>query len=276
MNPRPPSSRSRFLTAGEQRIYVQEWGEGPTLLCVHGLGGGAHFFRALGPALAGTARSVAIDLPGCGLSPRIDACSFESAASLLIELARRSGWAPLVLLGHSMGTIIALEFARQAAELVRGLVLVGGLPEPRAAARSRIMQRIDQVRRDGLAAVGEQAVATNFSERTRSELPELTGLFARAFELQSAESYVAWAETLCAWTAKPLPALDRLPSLLITGEEDLYAPPAEVEGFVQELRRTSPASEARLEIMPDCGHLPFLERPAAFATLVRTFLEHRS
>ena len=276
MNPRPPSSRSRFLTAGEQRVYVQEWGEGPTLLCVHGLGGGGHFFSALGPALAGAACTVAIDLPGCGLSPRPDACSFEAAASLLMDLARRNDWAPLVLLGHSMGAIIALEVARHAPDLVRGLVLAGGLPEARAAARSRIEQRLDHVRRDGLAGIGEQAVATNFSERTRSERPELTGLFARAFELQSADAYVAWGETLCAWTAKPLPPLDRVPALVVTGEEDLYASPADVEAFVQELRRSRHASDARLEIMADCGHLPFLERPAAFAALVRTFLEDRS
>jgi pimeloyl-ACP methyl ester carboxylesterase len=276
VNLRPPSSRSRFLAAGEQRVYVQEWGEGPTLLCVHGLGGGAHFFGALGPTLAGTARSVAIDLPGCGLSPRTGTCSFEAAAALLIELARRNAWAPLVLLGHSMGTIIALEVVRQARELVRGLVLVGGLPEPRTAARSRIAQRIDHVRREGLAGIGEQAVAANFSERTRSERPELTGLFARAFELQSADGYVSWGRTLCAWRAKPLPPLDRIPALVVTGEEDLYAPPADVEAFVQELRRSRPVSDARLEIMADCGHLPFLERPAAFAALVRAFREHRS
>lgn len=272
------------MTAGGARLHVQEWGAGPTLLCVHGLGGGGHFFSALGPLLADACRTVAVDLPGCSLSPAAANCTFEEAAATLIDLIRQEGWSTCRVLGHSMGTIVALEIAREAPELLAGLILVGGLPEPRGAARARISNRIAHVRAEGLTGVGEQTVAANFSLRSRQERPEVTGLFARAFELQSADAYIRWAETLCGWAARPLPVLEPLPCLLVTGDEDLYAPPGDVEAFADSLRtrRSAGAAEegrptrgsgtVEVQIMRDCAHLPFLEQPQAFAALVRQFL----
>ena len=267
MSPRPRSSRSRDAEVDGTRLHVQEWGAGPTLLCVHGLGGGGHFFSGIGPALAGDCHTVAVDLPGSGLSPAMPPFSFDAAASILIDLARQESWQPLSVLGHSMGAIIGLEIVRQAPEMVGSLVLVGGLPEPQPAARTRIADRISEIRRAGLIGIGEQAVAANFSRRTRAERPELTGLFARLFEGQSAEGYIAAAEALCAWCAPPLPPLDTVRCLVVTGDEDLYAPPDAVRAFA----RTLPAG-SRVDVMPDCGHLPFLEQPLAFAEIVRRFL----
>lgn len=271
MSQLPPSCRSRFVTAGPARLYVQEWGTGPTLLCVHGLGGGGHFFSALGPALAGCCRTVAVDLPGSGLSPPLPEFSFDAVASVLVSVSRQEDWQHLCVLGHSMGTILALEAAREAPGLVRGLVLVGGLPEPLPAARTRLAGRVERVRRDGMAGLGAQAVSANFSERTQTERPELTGLFARAFEMQSAEVYIDTAEALCAWSARPLPPLADVPCLVISGAEDTYAPPDAVRAFAASL----PAGTA-VEVLPDCGHLPFLEQPVAFAAIVHEFLAPES
>jgi len=247
---------------------VQEWGEGPPLVCVHGLGGDASFFSGLGPALADHCRTIAVDLPGCGRSPAVPAVSFDLAASILVDLARHESGQALSVLGHSMGTIVALEAARQAPDLIRSLVLVGGLPEPRDASRARIAERIDRIRREGLAGVGEQAASANFARVTRIGRPDVTSAFARAFEAQSAEDYIAWAEALCGWRARPLPSLEHVPCLVITGEEDQYAPPDAVREFGQAL----PAG-TRIEVMADCGHLPFLEQPLEFAALVGTFLD---
>jgi 3-oxoadipate enol-lactonase len=259
-------------------MYVETWGDAaaPTLLCLHGLGGGTHFFGALGASLAGQYHVIAIDQPGSGLSPLGGATfSFDAVADLVVTLARGEhvGGQPVYLLGHSMGTILALEVIRRAPDLAAALIIVGGLPEPLPGARTRIRDRVEAIRRrdlagfSRLAGIGAEVVAANFSRRSQAERPELTALFAKLFDRQDPVAYTATAEALAAWTARELPPLDRVPCLVITGEEDRYAPPDAIQAFA----RTLP-SGTRLEIMRDCGHLPFLEQPAAFAALVSSFL----
>lgn len=268
--------RGEFVDAGGARVYVDTWGaaDTPGLWCLHGLGGGTHFFGALGasPTLAGQCRIIAIDQPGSGLSPLQGAFSFDETADLVAALLKASGQGqPVYLLGHSMGTILALEVIRRAPDLAAALICVGGLPEPLPGARTRIRDRVEAIRRRGadagLAGLGSEVVAANFSNRSRTERPELTALFAKLFERQDAAAYASTAEALAAWTARELPPLDAVPCLVITGEEDRYAPPDAVRAFV----RTLPP-RTRVEIMRDCGHLPFLEDPAAFAAIVASFL----
>jgi 3-oxoadipate enol-lactonase len=282
-----------FVDVGTARLYLETWGTAgaTTLLALHGLGGGTHFFGALGVHLASLCRSVAFDLPGSGLSPPLCAAdaldaahrappdvaaapafSIDAVADLAVSVARSSyarGRA-LYLLGHSMGTIIALEAIRRAPDLATGLIVVGGLPEPLPEARRRLRDRVALIRRGGMVAVTNDVVAANFSERSRIERPELGACFSKLFAWQDAEAYAVTASALATWTARDLPPLDRVTCLAITGEEDRYAPPDEVRAFARALPPST-----RVEIMRDCGHLPFLEQPATFAAIVSAFLRER-
>jgi 3-oxoadipate enol-lactonase len=272
-------TQSGFVEVGTARLYREAWGAAgaPVLLCLHGLGGGTHFFGALGVHLSGQCRTIAIDLPGSGLSPRLDAeplpaFSFDAVADLLVSLARTEhARAPAVcLLGHSMGAILALEMIRRSEELAVGLIVVGGLPEALPPARRRIRDRIAAIRERGIAMVSTEVAAANFSTRSQTERPELTACFAKLFAGQDAAAYVDTASALAAWTARELPPLDRVSCLAVTGEEDRYAPPDAIRAFARAL----PAA-TRVEIMRECGHLPFLERPATFAAIVSAFLRER-
>lgn len=286
------SAHGGFVEVNGTQLYLDAWGDAgaPVLLCLHGLGGGTHFFGELGASLALQYRIIAIDLPGSGLSPMASAghapasFSFDAVADLVVAVARsehvggqhlgshdvgghHGGVQPVYLLGHSMGTILALEAIRRSPDLAAGLIMVGGLPEPLPGARARIRGRAETIRRRGIAGIGAEAVAANFSRRSQTERPELTARFAKLFDRQDPVAYAGTANALAAWTARELPPLDRVPCLVITGDEDLYAPPDAIHAFA----RTLPAN-TRIEIMRDCGHLPFLEQPAAFAALVSSFL----
>jgi 3-oxoadipate enol-lactonase len=269
-----------FVDIGNARVYLEAYlgAERPVLLCLHGLGGGTHFFGALGAALTDQCRTVAIDLPGSGLSPPLAPAnpsasfSFDAVADLVVSLARSEHvrGSAVYLLGHSMGTILALEAIRRSPDLAAGLIIVGGLPEPLPAARMRIRDRADTIRRRGIAGMGGEVVAANFSRRSRIERPELAACFAKLFDRQDAAAYADTADALAAWTARELPPLDRVPCLAITGEEDRYAPPDAVHVFARML-----PARTRVEVLRDCGHLPFLEQPAVFATLVASFLREQ-
>jgi 3-oxoadipate enol-lactonase len=271
-----PEARAhgRFVEVGTARLHLESWGaaRAPVLLCLHGLGGGTHFFGALGVALAGHCRTVAVDQPGSGLSRPLLSFSFDTVADLVVGLARTEPvrGAAVCLLGHSMGTILALETIRRSPDLAVGLIMVGGLPEAPALARTRIRDRVHAIHQRGIATVATEVVAANFSHRAQLERPELTASFAEVFARQDSAAYADTAEALAAWRARTLPPLDRVPCLALTGEEDRYAPPDAVRRFA----RTLPAG-TRLEIMCECGHLPFLEQPDAFAAIVSSFLRER-
>ncbi len=248
-------------------LHVERWGDGPLLLCVHGLGGGGYFFRGLGNRLARRCRTLAIDLPGSGQSPPVAAFSIESSAALLVALARRERATRVCLLGHSLGTIVALEAIRQVPGLAAAFIAVGGVPEPLPDARARLRARIDHVRAHGLRGLGDQAVAANFSGRTQQERPEIAALFARLFETQDARSYADTAEALVRWSAPPLPDLTGVSCMVVTGAEDRYAPPDAVRTFARQL----PPGTA-VEIVPGCAHFPFLEQPARFTESIERLL----
>ncbi len=233
-----------------------------SLLCLPGLGGGRYFFARLEPALAATCRVVTTDHP----TPFSFDVEIDRAIDL-VERERASGQ-QVLLLGHSMGTIVALEAIRRAPGLVAGLIVVGGLPEPSPESRARIGARADIIRHRGITGIGQTVMAANFSARSQRERTDVTAMFVDQFERQDPTDYADTADALASWIARPLPPLDDVGCLVITGEEDRYAPPEAIRAFARGL----PAS-TRVEIMRDCGHLPFLEDPAACAGLIEEFVK---
>ncbi len=243
----------------------------PILVCLPGLGGGRYFFEPLGPLLADVCRTVAIDPFPMPSGQTFAPFAFDPAADLVVAFAREERAAAsgsrVCLLGHSMGTILALEAIRRSPDLFDRLIIVGGLPEPLPESRSRIRTRADAIRQRGIIGMGAEVVAANFSMRSQRERPTLIAWFIDRFERQDPATYADTADALASWHARALPPLDRVSCLAITGEEDRYAPPDAIRAFA----RTLPA-DTRVEIMPDCGHLPFLEDPPAFAAHVTAFL----
>jgi len=245
-------------------MYVEESGTGRTVLAIHGLGGGAWFFTELARELQ-TIRLLAVELTGTGRSPGV--ASMAGWVADLESLVAARSHAPIVLLGHSMGTIIALHAWRAWPQRIRGLVLVGGLPQVRPAIRQRLSDRIAALEgASSLAGWGPRVSPGVFSPATSREHPEVVSRFDRQFEEQPVDSYVRCTRILLDADARAIaPSVD-VPTLIVSGEDDQYAPPDSAAAFA----RTVPT--ARFEVMPGCGHLPFLERPRAFAAVMNAFL----
>jgi pimeloyl-ACP methyl ester carboxylesterase len=253
-------------------MYVEDTGKGPPLLVIHGLGGGAWFFGGFAGRLRSRHRVLAVDLPGTGRSPAPpEGPSIEAWVRALGELVRARAGGPVAIVGHSMGTIVALKAWEAWPALIGSLVFVGGLPEPRPAIRERLAARAADVRANGIAGWGARAAPGNFSAATVERNPELIALYARLFDAQAPDDYAACCDILCGASATRIVPTVRVPCLAITGADDQYASPADVRGFMEAI--PAPHREA---VIPDCGHLPFLEAPEAFAGTVSAFLESAS
>jgi pimeloyl-ACP methyl ester carboxylesterase len=93
-------------------VHVQETGSGePQLLLLHGLGATGDVWAAMLDTAAAhwPGRVVAPDLPGHGESPPLDAYSFEALAAAVAPTVQDAS--RLVVLGHSLGGVLALELA---------------------------------------------------------------------------------------------------------------------------------------------------------------------
>jgi pimeloyl-ACP methyl ester carboxylesterase len=259
---------NRFLTSSGSAIYFEETGSGPPILAVHGLGGGAWFFAGLARRLASDVRVIAVDLPGSGRSTASSGgMSIERWTADLGELAETLIGEPIVLLGHSMGTIIALHAAAAWPQaLLRGLIFAGGLPEPLPAVKERLGRRADLLEQQGIEGTGAVVAAANFSPAILASHPELVGLFERALEAQDANAYARGCRILMSASAEHLVETVRVPSLSISGADDQYAPPDPVAAFTRRV------PGCRAELLRECGHFPFLEQPERFADLVRRFV----
>ena len=104
----PLRTRSRFVDAGGYRWHLQELGDGPLLLLVHGTGAATHSWRDLAPSLAKSFRVLALDLPGHAFTRplgRLDS-SLAGMAGAVAKLLGTLGTEPAIVVGHSAGAAI--------------------------------------------------------------------------------------------------------------------------------------------------------------------------
>jgi len=260
----------RFAAPSGSSIVFDVVGTGPPVLALHGVGGGAYFFRGFAQRVAGQHRVIAVDLPGTGRSHAAPgAMSLETWIADLDALVAATIDEPVAIVGHSLGTILALEAWAAWSSRIDRLVFVGGLPEPRPLIRERLGTRREALRNaTTLAGWGEKVSPGNFAAATFSQRPEVVGLFERAFEMQPVQSYTRSLEILLAASATAIVPSVTVPCLSVSGAEDQYAPPDVVSTFLDAL-----PSPPERHVWPDVGHLPFFEAPEEFARVVGGFLD---
>jgi len=129
-------------------------GAGSTVfVLVHGIGVSSRYFERLVPALAEEGRVIAVDLPGFGKAKPLRRVRGFSIADFADSVARALdglGVADAVIVGHSMGTQVAVALGARRPDLVRGLALLGPVmaPEDRNALKAGVLLGIDIFRED--------------------------------------------------------------------------------------------------------------------------------
>lgn len=254
---------------GGDPLLVDDLGRGSGLICLHGIGGGSYFFTGLSRSLINSRRVISFDMPGTGFNLNaVDRFSIEAAVEATIELIDLVSPEPSVLLGHSMGTIVALKAYEQRPDSVAGLIFLGGLPAPVQAIKNKLTARVSRIAEVGMNGVGEEAMPGIFAEGTLRVRRQLVGMFQRLLELNPEESYVQSIEALVAASAEDVVAKVNVPCLAITGTEDLYASPTDVQSFADAI-----PAEVDVQFFKNCGHMVFYEDPARFNESVNTFLQ---
>ncbi|MGG5811505.1 alpha/beta fold hydrolase BchO [Falsiroseomonas sp. CW058] len=269
----PNRAASRFVAAAGIRWHVQEMGQGPALLLLHGTAAATHSWRDLMPLLAARFRVVAPDLPGHGFTDPVPQArlSLPGMAASVAALCEALGLAPARVAGHSAGAAILLRMALDGRIAPDRVVSLNGallpLGERNAAffkGAAKLLVGLPFV--PGLFAwrAGDRAVSERLLRDTGSRIDARgVDLYARLFRHRA---HVAAALGMMAnWDLAPL--LRDLPRLaprllLVVGAGDRAVPPRQAE----QVRARLPS--ARVVVLPGLGHLAHEERPVEAARLI--------
>jgi len=215
-------------------------------------------------------RVLAPNLSGFGGAEGEEGWSIDFAATFVDEyLAAQTVTEPVVLCGLSMGGYIALSFARQFPEKLKGLILADTRAEADdAKAKEGRAAMIALATEKGSEAVAEMMLPKMLNETTRTTRLLVVEAVRSMIEQQPAASIVAAIEALRDRPdATPGLAAIAVPTLVIVGADDGVTPPALAKTLVDAI------PGATLETIPDAGHLSNLEAPQAFNAAVVQFLE---
>ena len=252
------------------RIAVEDEGEGPVVVCIHGLGGSSNTWTPLMPAMA-RHRVVRIDLPGSGRSQRVEgALSIEGYVDTILRVCDRLSVTRAHWVGHSMGTIVVQHLAALQPKAVASVALFGPLVAPPDAARTAMRARAAKAR-EGIVAMHEITTAllnAAISGDTRERQPDAVAFVRESLMRQDGEAYARSCEALAGAQAAAVEKIEA-PVLLVTGDEDGVAPPQSVRAMADRLHG---AKSTKVVVLPRCGHWTPIERPGECQRELREFL----
>ena len=250
-------------------------GSGPTtVLMLHGIGGGHVAFAPQVETLAAAGyRAVAWDMPGYGHSAPIEPYTFKGLAQSCVDLIDALQCEHVVLLGHSMGGMVAQEVVARRPERVSRLVLCGtsaafGKRSDGRSADAWAKQFIAQ--RTAPLDAGQ-----SMAEVAQKLVPQMVGPGSLSEGVRLAEHCMAGVPAAtyrraldCIVTFDRQAALAGIgvPTLLVGGEFDRVAAPAVMKQMAAAIPR------ARYAELPGIGHLMNLEAPDEFDGLLLDFL----
>ena len=274
---------SKTLRVNDLALHYLELGkaDAPPIVCVHGYTGSADAFNALARHLQDRYRILALDVRGHGESAWSEAGAYryEDQANDLAEFAKRLGLDKFVLIGTSMGGIIAMAYAAEHAERLSGLVVNDIGPEAEAGTQ-RITQMVGS-RPDEFATLEEamayrRAMSPILATRSAEDQHELAlGVLRRRADgkwgWKMDPAYIR-QRVENGPPARPLlwPALQALPcpTLVVWGTESDVLSEAQAQHMVDVLPRGG------LVRVLGIGHAPTLVEPVVLAALDR-FLGNR-
>ncbi len=189
--------------------------------------------------------------------------SFEAMARRTLEQAE----GPLWLAGHSMGGRVALEAWRMAPERIAGLALMDtGVHGVRPEERAVRMGMVKLARTEGMAAVIERWLPPMIHPDRLNDVvlyDAIAGMIRRASPEQFEKQQHALLTRPDATGYLPSIAC---PTLVMTGRQDAWSPPAQHEQIAAAI------PGATLTIIEDCGHMSTLEKPGEVTALLRSWL----
>lgn len=236
------------------------------IILLHGWGGSWQSWTPIISALKSKYTVYALDLPGFGLSKLTTAYNTKDYSEDLKEFLVREKITNPILVGHSFGGQIAVRYALENSESLKGLVLVDA-----AVVRNNTASTLFNIT---VARLGKQLIAKtplkHYYKQLRNHYYKLRRI--EASDYFAIEDNPPLAETLSNIMREDLLSLCykiNTPTLLFWGEND----PTELTPLKQGKLIQSVIKNSKLVIIPKVGHFSYLEAPDEFVSELINFIK---
>lgn len=252
-------------------LHMETEGQGPELVLLHGWGLHGGVWDTLMPRLTPHLRVTRIDLPGHGRSRDIPMPPSLTELTLQTMAAVPPG---AVVLGWSLGGLVALEAALRMPQRLRGLILANSTPRfitaedwPHAMPPETLQEFAQGLTQDYKETLQRfLSLQVRGDESARASLRQLRdALFAHG-EPDTA-SLATGLEILKDSDLRPKLKDVSVPALVLAGGYDRLTPAAASEYIAEHI------PGARLEVFPKSAHAPFISHADAFVTAVLGFMQ---
>jgi pimeloyl-ACP methyl ester carboxylesterase len=269
------------------RVFTRRAGAGrPAMLLIHGYAASLFTWHNVIEPFARLGEVIAFDQAGFGHTSRPqpeewngrNPYSADAQVDLAMALLDHFGIERAILVGHSAGGTIAALTALRHPDRVDSLLLVAPAiyseaPPPRWAVH--LLRRLPAQAAGPLLVRSIARLANHFLNlawHDPSRIPDATRESYLQFLRVANWDYAFWQMSIADRAprlARSVPEL-RMPTLVVTGDHDRVVAVRESRRLAREL------PDARLVVIPECGHIPQEERPDAFLATVMPFLEERA
>lgn len=259
-----------FVEVDGLEIHYEMEGTGHPLIILHGLGNNSQSWKNQLDGLKSNFTVIAWDAPGYGKSsdPKEEYRGFDQFADVLKGFIDKLNYQKVYLLGHSMGSAIAIDFCNRYTEMVAKLIIAdptrGSAGGTKVENESKLQTRINNINKLDPKELAKQRVPNLLAPNAKEEIiKEAERIMSQVRPL----GYRSVAYSLYNLNNMDILPKISVPTLIICGEMDKATPVSESQIFHDQI----PGS--KFVIIPNTGHLCYQEDPESFNNVVVDFLE---
>jgi len=260
-------SYALYTQVDRGKIHYNVAGNGSPVILIHGWMASSNYWEKAFNPLSRFGRVFSLDLPGYGKSERQEGGGYgiSDLVKYLDRYIDKMGLEKVHLVGHSMGGIVAIQYALLHPEKVEKMVLVSSPFYPRPATLSLKLLRIPLLGR-AIFWAGKGPIGRFYLKRAFFNEEKMEEIFMEDLERVSYRVMLSSMKSIQSIDLREKISDLKQPVLIIWGKEDRQVPVS----VGKELQKGIKGS--RLVIFDRCGHCPMVEWPQRFCHEVKTFL----
>lgn len=224
-----------------------------TLVFLHGWGVNSKIFELLFYYIKDDFEIFTMDLPGFGQTPIEKSMTLKDYADFVHKFLKDNKIEQPIIIGHSFGGAITVKFSLLYPNEISKLILVSASAIRHPNTKTKIIRKISKIF-NPLVSEKIKFIILRILKLEKSDYAVIQNpLLKETFKNVINEDLVPFLSSI------------KIPTLVIWGEKDIVTPLAEGELIATSI------PGAKLEIIKNAGHFPFLEKPEEFIKLIKEF-----